>query len=46
LKAKIITSRTRKEDSANKGYQSKNQEVKRMICNDKRKFIEHLADKA
>jgi hypothetical protein len=45
--AKINTSRTRKEkDSANKEYQSKNKEVKRMIRNDKRKFIEHLADKA
>jgi hypothetical protein len=47
FKAKINTSRTRKEkNSANKEYQSKNKEVKRMICNYKRKFIEHLADKA
>jgi hypothetical protein len=47
LMAKINTSRTRMEkDNANKEYQSKNKEVKRMICKDKRKFFEHLADKA
>jgi hypothetical protein len=47
LKTKINTSRTRKEkDSANKEHQSKNKEAKRMTRNDKRKFIEHFADKA
>jgi hypothetical protein len=45
LKAKINTSRTRKEkDNANKEQQSKNKEVKMMIRNDKRKFTKHLAE--
>jgi phosphopentomutase len=46
LKAKINTSRTRKENgNANKEYQSKNKEVKKTMWNDKRKFIKQLAEK-
>jgi hypothetical protein len=46
LKEKINTGRTRNQKAnANKEYQSKDKEVKRMICNDKRKFTEQLADK-
>jgi excinuclease UvrABC nuclease subunit len=45
LKAKIKAVRTRSEKaSPNEEYQSKNEEVKRMIHNDKRKFIEQLED--
>jgi hypothetical protein len=46
LKAKINAGKTRSEQAnANKEYQSKNKEVKKIIRNDKRKYIEQLADK-
>jgi hypothetical protein len=46
LKAKINARKRRSEAKANKEYQSKNKEVKNMIRNDKRKYIEQLPDKA
>jgi hypothetical protein len=47
LKVKTNARKTRSEKAkANKEYQSRNKEVKKMIRNDKRKYIEQLADKA
>jgi hypothetical protein len=47
LKAKINAGRKRSEmANISNEHQSKKKEVKRMMCNDEKKFIEQLTDKA